>query len=177
VRVKTQPKVKLFDNNKLIEPKAIPKKVVAVREQAPPPSSEIAGVTGGVPGGTPGGTMGGVMGAAGNGPAPPPPPKPKAKTSGPVRVGGEVRAPKLVRNVQPAYPPLARQIHVQGAVVLDCVIDKQGNVTQMRVISGHPLLVGAAMQAVKQWKYAPTLLNGTPVDVAMNVTVNFSLAG
>lgn len=176
VPVKTPPKVKLFDNNKLIEPSAIPKKVEVVKDQAPPQAA-MQGIAGGVPGGVEGGTLGGVMGGvllpATRVPAPPP----KPVAHGPLRVGGRIQAPKLIRNVQPVYPPLARQTRTQGEVLLDCVIDAEGNVTQMKLISGHPLLVGAAMQAVRQWKYQPTLLNGTPVAVKMMVHVNFSLEG
>jgi periplasmic protein TonB len=177
VHVMPKPKATLFDNNRLIAPRAIPKQVEMVKEQPPPAASAMQGVAGGVPGGVPGGTLGGVLGGVLS-PAsrvPAPPRKPVAH--GPLRVGGQIQAPRLIHNVQPVYPPLARQTRTQGEVVLDCVIDKQGNVTQMRLISGHPLLVGAAMQAVRQWKYQPTLLNGTPVAVQMMVHVNFSLGG
>jgi periplasmic protein TonB len=177
VRVKTMQKPTLFDNNKLIAPRVIPKQVEMVKEQAPPASSALQGVAGGVPGGVPGGTLGGVLGGVlSSGSTPVPPPR-KLAANKPLRVGGQIQAPRLVRNVQPLYPELAKETHTQGAVVLDCVIDTQGNVTQMKLISGHPLLVGAAMQAVRQWKYQPTLLNGTPVAVEMMVHVNFSLGG
>ena len=84
-----------------------------------------------------------------------------------------MQAPRLIQEVRPAYPVLAKQTRTQGVVVLDCVIDQQGNVTQMKVVSGHPLLVPAAINAVRQWKYQPTLLNGEPVSVEMQVTVSF----
>ena len=86
-----------------------------------------------------------------------------------------MQAPRLIREVQPAYPVLAKETKTQGMVVLDCVIDERGNVTQMKVVSGHPLLVQAAVNAVQQWKYQPTLLNGEPVAVEMKVTVTFSM--
>ncbi len=86
-----------------------------------------------------------------------------------------MQAPKLIQEVQPIYPPLAKQAHIQGDVVIDSVIDTQGHVTQMKVVSGHPLLVEAAESAVAQWRYQPTLLNGQPVPVAMLVTVHFDL--
>jgi periplasmic protein TonB len=175
--VMVRPKVSLFDNGRLVEPKAIPKHVAIVKEQAPEPSS-FAGVAGGVPGGVPGGTLGGVLGgvlSSGNQPLPAAPRRPVSHA--PLRVGGNVQAPRLVRNVQPTYPALARETRVQGTVVLDCVIDEHGNVTELKLVSGHPLLVGAAMEAVRQWKYQPTLLNGQAVAVEMHVNVHFSLGG
>ena len=84
-----------------------------------------------------------------------------------------MQAPRLIRKIQPQYPELAKETRTQGVVVLDCVIDQQGNVTQMKLVSGHPLLVQAALNAVRQWKYQPTLLNGIPVAVEMEVTVKF----
>jgi periplasmic protein TonB len=88
-----------------------------------------------------------------------------------------VQQANLIRQVKPPYPPLAKQARIQGAVVLEAVISKQGGVENLRVISGHPLLIQAALDAVKQWKYKPTLLNGEPVEVVTTVTVNFNLSG
>jgi periplasmic protein TonB len=176
VHVMVRPKVSLFHNGELIAPHAIPKHVEILKE-APQASSALQGVAGGVPGGVPGGTLGGVLGgvlSAGSLPLPPSAPR-KPRISGPVRVGGRVRPPQLVRNIHPVYPPLAKQTRTQGTVRLDCVIDPQGNVTQVKLVSGHPLLVEAALDAVRQWKYQPTLLNGQPVAVEMQVTVNFTL--
>jgi len=99
------------------------------------------------------------------------------RSNGPLRVGGSVQAPRLIRKVEALYPALAKATRTQGTVVLDCVIDERGNVTQMKLVSGHPLLVQAALAAVQQWKYQPTLLNGMPVAVEMHVTVNFVLGG
>ena len=79
--------------------------------------------------------------------------------------------------MKPPYPPLVKQARIQGTVVLEAVISKQGSVENLRVISGHPLLIQAALDAVKQWKYKPTLLNGEPVEVVTTVTVNFNLSG
>lgn len=87
-----------------------------------------------------------------------------------------VAASQLVRT-NPVYPPLARQARIQGAVVLHAIIDKDGNVSELQVISGHPLLVQAALDAVKQWRYKPTLLNGDPVEVDTTITVNFTMGG
>jgi protein TonB len=83
----------------------------------------------------------------------------------------------LIRKVQPNYPPLARQARIQGNVVLQAVISKQGTIENLQVISGHPMLVPAALEAVKQWRYKPYLLNGDAVEVETQVTVIFSLSG
>jgi len=165
-----------FNQNKLFAPKFIPKKVEQIKEQAVPstaPAGAVGGVVGGVPGGQLGGVLGGILGGSRTVPAPPPP-KPTVH-KGPYRVGGRVQAPQLIHQVQPMYPPLAKQARIQGDVVIDSVIDTLGRVTQMRVVSGSPLLVEAAMQALAQWRYQPTLLNGEPVAVEMLVTVHFQL--
>jgi protein TonB len=90
-------------------------------------------------------------------------------------VGSNLKAPRQTSSVQPDYPPLAKQTHVWGTVVVNAVLDEHGNVVQARALSGHPLLIPAALKAVLQWKYEPTLLNGTPVAVEMEVTVHFTL--
>jgi len=92
-----------------------------------------------------------------------------------IRRGGEVQHANLVHQVKPTYPQLARTARVQGSVVLEAIIDREGRVEDLRVLSGHPLLVRAAWEAVQQWRYRPTLLNGEPVEVLTQVTVNFSL--
>lgn len=166
-----------FEQGKLIAPKVTPKQIAQIKEEAPPPEPADSGATGGVVGGVPGGQLGGVLGGilGGTGQvSAPPAPKPVAH-KGPYRVGGKVQAPKLIQEVQPAYPPLAKQARIQGDVVIDSVIDTQGRVTQMKVMSGSPLLVEAAEQALAQWKYQPTLLNGQPVAVDMLVTLHFQL--
>jgi periplasmic protein TonB len=90
-------------------------------------------------------------------------------------VGGDVREPRRIRGTVPVYPELARRAHVQGKVVLECVIDTDGRITDIRVLSGPPLLTGAAVDAVRDWVYTPTTLNRQPIRVILNVTVNFSL--
>jgi protein TonB len=129
------------------------------------------GEAGGVAGGVIGGVLGGVPGA----PPPPPPPKPKAP-SGPVRIGGQVAEANLIRKVQPVYPPLAKSARVQGTVEFTAVISKEGNIENLQLVRGHPLLVQAAKEAVLQWKYRPTLLNGQPVTVVTDIIVNFTLS-
>jgi TonB family protein len=93
-----------------------------------------------------------------------------------IRVGREVQKAKLVQHTEPVYPPLALQARISGVVRLNAVIAKDGTVKKLTIESGHPLLAPAAMQAVKQWVYEPTLLNGQPAEVATQIEVNFSLA-
>jgi protein TonB len=83
----------------------------------------------------------------------------------------------LIRQIKPQYPPLARQARIQGQVILQAVIGKDGKVQNLHLISGHPMLVPAAMEAVKQWRYRPYYLNGAPVEVDTQIVVNFTLAG
>jgi len=94
----------------------------------------------------------------------------------PLRISAGVQPPRKLHDVLPAYPPTAIAIRAEGQVVMDCVIGIDGSVTEVRVVRGHPLLTEAAAAAVRQWRYAPTLLSGEPVAVIMTVTVNFRLA-
>jgi protein TonB len=109
------------------------------------------------------------------GPPEPPPPPPPAEIKEPVRQGGNVQASRLIRRINPAYPELAKRARVSGMVILEVVVDELGNVEEIEIIRGHPLLNQAAVEAVRQWKYSPTLLNGEPVSVIATVTVNFVL--
>jgi periplasmic protein TonB len=109
---------------------------------------------------------------------PPAPPASTAKAETHVtrvRQGGEVQHANLVRQVKPSYPHTAIIMRVQGAVILEAIIDREGLIENLKVLTGHPLLVPAALEAVQQWRYRPTLLNGQPVEVVTQVTVNFSL--
>jgi protein TonB len=103
-----------------------------------------------------------------------PPPKPPTPRI-PIRPGGNVQESKLILKVAPIYPELARRARVEGLVILEAMIDEEGNVADLKVLQGHPLLNEAAIQAVKQWKYSPTVLNGEPVPVLATVTVIFRL--
>ena len=107
---------------------------------------------------------------------PPPPPRVRRSASGPQRIGGNVAEANLIKKVDPIYPPLAKSAGVQGDVVFTIFVDTAGHVTNAQLVRGHPLLVNAAKQAVLQWEYCPTLLNGEPVAVITDVIVNFSLA-
>ena len=159
---------------KLTAPASIPKTVSLDNTAAAPDLEGVAGgVPGGVPGGQLGGSLGGVIGGTGTSIPVPPPQQPAAKRI--LRVGSNLKAPRQIYSVQPEYPPLAKQTRVWGIVVVNAVIDEHGNVVQARALSGHPLLIPAALNAVLQWKYEPTTLNGTPVAVEMEVTVRFNL--
>ena len=129
---------------------------------------------GGVPGGVPGGAMGGVLGGIiSNTPTV----VPKVATPQRVRVSQGVSQGLLIRQVKPVYPPLAREARIQGTVVLQAVISKDGTIENLHLVSGHPMLAPAAIEAVKQWKYKPYFLNGEPVEVETTINVNFTLAG
>ncbi|MFN7921034.1 MAG: energy transducer TonB [Bryobacteraceae bacterium] len=109
-------------------------------------------------------------------PKPVPAVVPPKAPAGPVTVGGDVRPPRLLREVKPVYPPLARQARIQGTVVIEAIISRDGAVRAARIASGHSLLVQAAIDAVRQWLYAPTMLNGQPVEVILMAEVNFKLS-
>jgi protein TonB len=126
---------------------------------------QIGGVVGGQIGGTIGGTLGGQLGGQLGGTG-----------DSPVRVGGNVKAPIVVKRVDPIYNETARKARIQGFVIIEAVIDREGNVTEARIIKPLPLgLDMAALNAVKQWKFKPGTLNGQPVPVYYNLTVNFRI--
>jgi len=131
----------------------------------------VGGVPGGVPGGSMGGVIGGIIGQTTTTVVP------KVATPQRVRVSQGVSEGLLVHQVRPVYPPLARSARIQGAVVLQAVIGKDGAIQNLRLVSGHPMLAPAAIDAVKQWRYKPYFLNGEPVEVDTQITVNFTLAG
>lgn len=125
------------------------------------PEGEPGGVQGGVPGGIVGGVMGGMV----------EPPAPIV----PVRVGGEIKEPKKLKHVSPVYPDIAARAKVHGSVILECIVSRQGRVMEVKLVRGIPLLNEAAIEAVKQWAYTPTLKDGVPVPVILTVTVRFDL--
>jgi protein TonB len=133
----------------------------------------IGGIVGGVPGGVIGGVPGGVIGGVTGGIPPVPPAADGTKR---INIGGNTQQAKLVMQPRPVYPPLAKQARISGVVHLAAVIGKEGNVIDLRVISGHPLLIPSAIQAVKNWVYQPTLLNGEPVEVSTQIDVNYTLS-
>jgi len=176
--VKQAPRVSEIDNGQLKAPTAIPKKIAMIKEEDTPPPSAGGGVVGGVAGGVPGGSAGGVLGGVlGSIAAAQPVAVPKVATPTRVRVSQGVSQGLLVHKVNPTYPPLAKSARIQGSVVLQAVIGKDGSIQNLRAVSGHPMLTPAAIDAVKQWRYKPYFLNGEPVEVDTQITVNFTLSG
>ena len=126
----------------------------------------------GVPGGVEGGIVSGIVGsvpAVVEGPPPPPPPVPQ----GPVRIGGQLSAPALVKRVEPVYPAIAQAAAIDGIVILDAIVDEHGRIQSLKVLRGHALLAKAAIAAVEQWEYEPLKLNGTPTPFELTVSLWF----
>jgi periplasmic protein TonB len=177
--------VRAYAPRKLTVPTFITKAVVTTPVEIAPPDEvlmgEVGGVLGGVPGGIPGGQMGGAIGGVLGGvlksvPVPLPAPPAAEGPKKPVRVGGEVKPPRLLYGPEPAYPILAMQARVAGIVVIEAVIDEHGSVIGMRVISGDPLLIPAALSAVSKRKYEPTILDGEPTPLDLRVEISFHLS-
>ena len=142
-------------------------------EIAPEPSADFAqmtGVEGGVPGGIPGGVVGGLVPEA-----PPPPPPPPPPPRGPIRIGGQVKEPTLVHRVEPVYPALAVARQLEGIVILEALVDQHGRVEDVRVLRSNGVFDAAALEAVRQWRYSPVLLNGQPEKFILTVVVSFTL--
>jgi len=167
-----------FDAGRLLAPKEVPNHIaVIVDSELPPPSSNVSSVLGGK------GFTGTLSSLLGQIPAAAPPPAPAVKKDDKaavpnqhIRVGGKVQTAKLVKQPRPNYPALAKSARIQGVVKLHALISKEGTIENLTVISGHPLLVPAALEAVKQWVYQPTLLNSSPVGVETEIEVNFTLS-
>ena len=147
----------------LVAPTGLTQETGREGEVASPPVDSMIGVGGGPPSEIPGVGIASVP--------PPPPPEPAR----PVRVGSGIRMPVKVVDVAPMYPTIARTAHVQGVVILEAVLDAAGRVDEVHVLRSIPLLDQAAVDAVRQWRYTPTQLNGRAVPVIMTVTVNFTL--
>ena len=141
-----------------------------VTAEEPLDTGMAGGVPGGVQGGSvegvPGGVVGGVVGGL---------PDAKTETKQAVRVGGLIKEPKRLKHVDPVYSEMARKARVQGMVILEFTIDPTGHVGDVRVLRGLPMVDEAAVEAVRQWVYAPTLLDGVPIPVVMAVTLHFGL--
>jgi protein TonB len=162
-------------DNVVIAPGSIPDHVQMITEDVPPPQLSF---NDGIDGGTGNGSRNGVLWSLTNSfrnvaPPPAPAPAPVVRT---FRTSS-VLAGSLVRRVQPAYPPLAKAARIQGEVVLAAIISKAGTIEELQALSGHPMLVAAAVEAVRQWRYRPYLLNGESVEVETRITVNFTLTG
>ena len=147
-----------------------------VAETITPWEESLAGVEGGVEGGVIGGTLGGVVGGLIEAlPPPPPPPPPESPRLLPVRIGGQITAPALVHRVEPYYPEIASRAKITGIVILEATVDTNGAVESVRVLRSVNLLDKAAIEAVKQWRYSPLVLNGISTPFVLTVTLSFSL--
>ncbi|MBZ5688567.1 MAG: energy transducer TonB [Acidobacteriia bacterium] len=176
-RVVRQIQTDMLNTGQLRTPSRIPQKVQMIREEeAPPPMPATGGVVGGVPGGIPGGQLGGVIGGIVSATSNAAVPKFVPVIPQRVRISQGVTRGLLIQKIEPQYPPLARAARVQGDVVLTAIIDANGQITNLQLQSGHPMLVPAAIAAVRQWRYKPYLLNGQPVEVETTITVIFSLS-
>lgn len=159
--------VPVHDDAKFVAPVEVPDAVL------PEPSLSLAGAEGGMPGGVEGGVPGGVVGGIVGGIPTPAPPPPAVNA---VRVGGQIKAPKLLKVVQPNYPELAAQARLTATIILEALVASDGQVKSVSVLRGAPLFDEAAKEAVKQWRYQPLLLNGVPTEFILTVTVKFNVA-
>jgi protein TonB len=128
----------------------------------------VEAMLGGVEGGVEGGLAGGIVGGIGRHAPPPPVPAP-------IRVGGQISPPALVRRVEPNYPAIAQVASVEGVVILEATVDERGRVRDVKVLRSHPLLAKAAVDAVREWQYEPLMLNGTAQPFVLTVTVSFRM--
>ena len=149
-----------------VAPVAIP---VALVPEETLDLGDTGGVDGGVAGGVPGGVVGAIVGGLPDAVAEPPP------AVGPIRVGGLVREPLKIKHVSPVYPEVALAARVESSVQVEALIDVKGRVVEVRALHGQPLFCEAAIEAVRQWTYTPTLLDGVPTPVLMTITVHFRL--
>jgi protein TonB len=167
----------MLNNGALRTPTNIPQKIQMIKEEAPPPMPASGGVVGGVPGGIPGGQNGGVIGSVISATSSlAAVPKFVLATPQRIRISAGVTKGLLIQRIELPYPTLARAARVQGDVGLSAVIDTNGHITNLQLVSSHPMLVPAAIAAVKQWRYKPYLLNGQPVEVETAITVIFTLS-
>ena len=169
VRAAHQPSLSHF----MAAPVSVPAMILPPRPEPEAPSDALIS---GPPGAVPWENRNGLPGGFGASPVPlPPEPPAKPPRASRITVGGVVESARLIYEVKPDYPVLARSAHVQGTVRLEAIIDKDGAVQSLHVLSGPPLLIPSALRAVSQWRYQPTLLNGTAVEVATEIDVNFTL--
>lgn len=158
---------RIVQPQRMAAPTVIPKTIAMVKDDAP----DVNALGGGVSGST-----GDIFGSTGIGSSGPPPP-PKAAAPSRIRVGGSVQSASLLRQVPPVYPAIAKTAHVSGTVILHAIIAKDGSIQQLEYVSGPALLMKAAMDAVHEWRYKPTMLNGDPVEVDTTISVVFTLGG
>jgi len=161
--------------HRIVAPPEIPPTIANLHEDVPPPPIPLGrqGIQGGTGDHWSANSVLGSTFVDSAAALPPPPPHPISR---PIRPSSVMEA-NLVHRVQPAYPPLARAARIQGTVVLQAIISKNGTIQNLQVLNGHPMLVRAAIDAVQQWRYRPYFLNGEPVEVETQITVNFILSG
>jgi len=179
-RPRTDPRPRI-DAVEFTAPTAIPEKIAVINEPPVPSLGFLPLAAGGTRNSLPLGLLDSP--ALSGGPAtpvlappPPVPPRPPSFKAEPIRQGGIVQAANLIHQVTPVYPPIAQRTRIQGVVVMEATVSKDGSVESLRIVSGHPLLSQAALDAVRQWRYRPTMLNGEPVEVITTITVTFYLA-
>lgn len=165
-----------LEQGRLLAPRLIPDNVPSIVDEALPETPAIEGRAVGVPGGVGSGAnwLSDAIGSRRVEPQPSAPPSnlPADK----VKVGGIVQQAKLISQPKPVYPPLAKQARISGTVRLAAIISETGAIEELRVVQGHPLLIQAAVEAVQQWRYKPTILNGLPVKVETTIDVIFTLS-
>lgn len=167
-----------FSSGQLRMPTRIPRTVEMIREAEAPPPAPDGGVVGGIPGGIPGGQLGGVIGGIiSSSTSTSTVIVPKLEPVKRVRISQGVTQGMLISKIPPKYPTIALAARVTGVVLLKAIISRDGEIKELQAVSGHPLLVPAAIESVKQWRYRPYLLNGEPVEVETNITVTFQIAG
>jgi protein TonB len=184
--VRSRASVRPLPSTALTIPVRIPDRVAHIVEDPPDvaPSGARGGVPGGMEGGVDGGLVGSLVAAAHAAPPPPParviertPPSPVAVVEAPrrVQVGGDVKLGAPIQRIEPVYPRMAVSMRIEGIVEVEAVVGVDGRIRELRAKSGHPFLIPAAIEAVRQWIYTPTLLNGKPVEVVSPIVVTFRL--
>ena len=177
-RIMKQIQSEVLSTGGLRTPTRIPQKIQMIKEEEAPMPISAGGVVGGVPGGIPGGQLGGVIGGIVNATSNLAYiPKLQPVVPQRVRISQGVTTGMLIRRVEPSYPALARSARISGNVVLKAIINREGLIQDLQLVSGHPMLVPSAIDAVRQWRYRPYLLNGQPVEVETTITVIFTLSG
>ncbi len=165
----------IFRDRVLTQPRVVPNGVRPATGNEIPTADEPPSIGPGVPGGN---DRFGVPGGTETGPAPPLPAPPAAKSPArTIRRSESLEQALLIHRVEPVYPALARQIHLEGTVQLHAIIGRDGTIQSLEVLSGHPLLVKSSLDAVRQWRYRPTLLNGEAVAVETSITVIYTMHG
>jgi protein TonB len=166
----------VLNTGQLRTPTRIPRKVEMIREEESPPPAMSGGVVGGIPGGIPGGQLGGVIGGIISSSANSIAIIPRIEPVKRIRISQGVTQGMVISKIEPTYPKIALSARVTGVVLVKAIISREGTITELQVIKGHPILVPAAIDAVKQWRYRPYLLNGAPVEVETYISVTFQIS-